>query len=796
MEQRERLLPVEDFETAWRVARLDEPLMPPKAGDLDRELRHLMDRLASELDAVSGSEQMLSPESIQEVQELYLHYERELRALESTLFQRVTSDEPLVESTTSELVHCEGFFTSTEENLRKMLDRLGVRKRRLAFHEAESRDLSRRVRTTREAAAHLQAFAVELVLPPALIQTLTTREKIDETYLEELKRFRNKLAFAGLADVQRTAAYQDLRPVLDQVQNRVIARLEAFLSSQISRLEEPNTNIQILQQNLLLKYRYFAEFLQDVAPGALENIHRAYVGRMSRVYLNLFRQYLDALMELREPDQNLGDMLIVPVMLTSSFAAVWHRLLPTAPSLRLSSMLAGAWTTTRKTSGSVVASGGGNSIGSGGLTSQASSAPSGLVSGTGLASGVGLVHRLKILEALSEPPLVVAVVRNESRSIPAERVFWSVGRMLLETCAAERSFCTEFFGAIESSMLEKIMQPARDQVTERFVQYAASATDLIGLLLCLRIVQAQRAQAHERELSCLETYFTRAELATIPRVKEVLDANEQSLVEADPRMLYETALSSVGSEPDSEMELARRVHPVVQRYADLAQALLAMAVRAPSSDAMMLKSLHMFQREMHRVLHGMAERFQSAQNRNAFLINQLGTIVERLNQVADSIPSDSTPVSGAGRDTLHDMLDELRPRLETCMNQLAELALMNHFREFLTLRRGPTHTSGGHDPHLAEHWRLVLAEFRTDWKIQLEQLSKAVIRSFPNWEIGSVVLKRAFQELRRYNSGLHRVLPWESSTELRALLVDDAALVFEMRRFVKMETDLEPDQAQ
>jgi hypothetical protein len=82
----------------------------------------------------------------------------------------------------------------------------------------------------------------------------------------------------------------------------------------------------------------------------------------------------------------------------------------------------------------------------------------------------------------------------------------------------------------------------------------------------------------------------------------------------------------------------------------------------------------------------------------------------------------------------------------------------------------------------------VLAEFRSEWKAQLELVCKAIVRSFPNWEIGASVLRRSFQELRRYNMNLQRLLPYDASSELGALLVDDAALVFEMRRYVKVGT--------
>jgi len=778
----ESLFSEEDFAVAWRIAQPEEPLAPLGKDALDDDLGRLLEKLARELDDAPQVERPLSLDTLQHVQELYLQYEQELRALESKLLQRVAADEPLLETTATELARCEGFFTDAEERLCQVLGQLDDRRRRLAFDEVESQRWNERVHTTREAAGHLQAFALEVVLPPALVRRLTARPQIDEVYLEEVKRFRSKLAFASLPDVQRTAAYKDLRPILHELQRRVVARLQAFLLGQMSRLEEPNTNIQILQQNMLLKYRYFIEFLQDVAPEAVESITQTYKNTQSRVYLNFFRQYLDGLWALHEPDQNLEDTLLIPPSMSSSLGAVWQRLLPTATSFRLPSMFTSSWMSNSKAATSTS----GDRMRSAGTT--AGSAAAGDRTAAGAATPSGLGQRLAVLEELAEPPLVLAVVQAEGRLIPPERIFWSVGRMLLTICSSERDFLADFFGPVESPTLEHVMLQARDYVAERFSEYFARTTDVVGLLLCTRIGQTQRDDARANGLALLEIFFSRVELAIIPRLKEILDANETSLAQADPRLLFEISAAAYSAEQDPETELARRIHAVVQRYADYVQILLTLALRVPSSDAMVLKSLHVQQREMHRILHGMAERFQTAQNRNAFLINQLGTIVQHLTRVASSVQRERDPVTDAGLETLQEMKREFELELEACTNQLAAMVLMGSFGEFLTLASSKAESSPRANAPSTEHWRLVLAEFRSEWKAQLELMCKAIVRSFPNWEIGASVLRRSFQELRRYNMNLQRLLPYDASSELGALLVDDAALVFEMRRYVKVGT--------
>ena len=71
------------------------------------------------------------------------------------------------------------------------------------------------------------------------------------------------------------------------------------MPSRIYQLRKIKTNIQILQQNVLLKQKYMVTFLRQHGSEVFQEIRTAYVETLSRVLSSHFRSYLAALERLQ-----------------------------------------------------------------------------------------------------------------------------------------------------------------------------------------------------------------------------------------------------------------------------------------------------------------------------------------------------------------------------------------------------------------------------------------------------------------------------------------------------------------
>lgn len=66
--------------------------------------------------------------------------------------------------------------------------------------------------------------------------------------------------------LQLSAAHSDVQPELERLRAKAVAKAREYLMSRIYALRKPKTNIQILQQNMLLRFRYLVTFLRKHGP--------------------------------------------------------------------------------------------------------------------------------------------------------------------------------------------------------------------------------------------------------------------------------------------------------------------------------------------------------------------------------------------------------------------------------------------------------------------------------------------------------------------------------------------------
>lgn len=123
-------------------------------------------------------------------------------------------------------------------------------------------------------------FLEDVVVPPDLIQIILQGE-VDDVFVKALESLSRKLLFVeGNSAVQISAAYKDVQPELERLKFRAIVKVltvllfyffkwkiqhflyvafifqsRDFLLNRMWALRKPKTNIQILQQNVLLKYK-------------------------------------------------------------------------------------------------------------------------------------------------------------------------------------------------------------------------------------------------------------------------------------------------------------------------------------------------------------------------------------------------------------------------------------------------------------------------------------------------------------------------------------------------------------
>jgi len=432
-------------------------------------------------------------------------YEEKLRAAELEAIQDYIAENDHLVTLHKEITTCDAILADMESMLGGFQEGLGAISAEIRGLQEQSAALSLQLNNRKAAQGRLADFIDHIAIPGTLIHGIVQGE-VNEEWLGHLEALHTKLEFVkGSPTVQRSAAHADVAPELERLRAKAVVKAREYLMARIYSLRKPKTNIQILQQNMLLRFRYLVSFLRAHGPEVFSEVRAAYVDTLARVLSSHFRAYQHTLESLREPGPGPSEMVGAP----------------DTPSAGMLSLF-------------------------------------GKSTGDGTRADVFAVgDRANILLHLDAAALIPHVAEAERRKFPAEVLFRSVNKLLMDTATSEYLFCADFFG--EDAMFHELFAPTLQAVESHLSSTVSEMYDMVGLLLMVRINYQHRLLMNKRRIPALDDYLDRLSLQLWPRLKVVFDMQ----------------LASVTSYVVPAAAPARlEVHPVTQRYAQLTASLL------------------------------------------------------------------------------------------------------------------------------------------------------------------------------------------------------------------------------
>ena len=165
----------------------------------------------------------------------------------------------------AQIRQCDGVLDGMESMLRGFQGDLANISAQIKFLQDESLSMNVKLRNRKAAETQLSGFIDNLVVPPQLVSSISEGE-VNEAYLEYVLELNKKVAFAKQESTAMTSAASDIAPELEKLRRMSVQKIREFMLQRVASLKKKMTNIQILQQSVLLKYTGLHRFLQDNAP--------------------------------------------------------------------------------------------------------------------------------------------------------------------------------------------------------------------------------------------------------------------------------------------------------------------------------------------------------------------------------------------------------------------------------------------------------------------------------------------------------------------------------------------------
>ncbi|PQQ13521.1 vacuolar protein sorting-associated protein 52 A [Prunus yedoensis var. nudiflora] len=408
--------------------------------------------------------------------------ENNIRQVELDSIQDYIKESDNLVSLHDQIRDCDSILSQMETLLSGFQAEIGSISSDIKILQEKSMDMGLKLKNRKMTESKLAKFVEDIIVPPKMVDIIVDGEVNDE-YMRTLEILSKKLKFVEVDLMVKTSkALKDVQPELEKLRQKAVSKVFDFVVQKLYALRKPKTNIQILQQNVLLKYKYVVSFLKEHGKEVYIEVRGAYIDTMNKVLSAHFRAYIQALEKLQLDIATSSDLIGVETRNTSLFSRGREPL---------------------KNRSAVFALG----------------------------------ERRKILKEIEEPALIPHIAEASSMKYPYEVLFRSLHKLLMDTATSEYHFCDDFFG--EESIFYDIFAGPFSVIDEHFNSILPNCYDAIGVMLMIRIIHQHQLIMSRRRIPCLDSYLDKVNIALWPRFKMVFDLHLNSLRTANVKTLWE-----------------------------------------------------------------------------------------------------------------------------------------------------------------------------------------------------------------------------------------------------------------
>lgn len=177
---------------------------------------------------------------------------------------------------------CDGVLARMEEMLHGFQADLGEISAEIKHLQSDSLSMSIKLKNRRETETILHRFLDNGSIQPWVASTIVS-DYISDEFLSAIVVLSDRLKYLEQSEPAADGSSLDiapsethcgrlLLPELEKLKVKAISKIKDYLTAQFMAIRKPKTNIQMVQQNSLVKYSALFQFVQKEAPVVAEDL--------------------------------------------------------------------------------------------------------------------------------------------------------------------------------------------------------------------------------------------------------------------------------------------------------------------------------------------------------------------------------------------------------------------------------------------------------------------------------------------------------------------------------------------
>ncbi|XP_015793928.1 vacuolar protein sorting-associated protein 52 homolog [Tetranychus urticae] len=411
----------------------------------------------------------------------------------------------------SDINECDSILEKLEEMLVTFQADLGNICQEILSLQEQSLSLNIRLKNKQALRSELVQYIDEIVVPePVMLHILDTPAS-EKDFIDNLMILDQKIDFVGNESTRESLPCQDVKEILEKLKVKAISKIREYILKRIQFCRRAMSNYQ-MEQNALLKNKFFYTFLCTHAREIAREVKQEYVDTMSKVYFSYFKEYISRLSKLKFDELPDKDDLMA------------------ADDSHKSKVSFFTGKQTLKNRSTIFTLG----------------------------------NRGNIVTTELESPLIIPHTATKMETkFPMEALFRSHQYAVVDNGCREYLFCVDYFMLKNEAafmLFERILGKTLKFILHLCEEEFRSSYDCIGLFLCLHIVYRYRLLSHKRAVPALDNYWESMVEILWPRFETIFQMQIQSVKNCDPEKL-----GNCDSRP----------HYITRRYAEFSAAIMA-----------------------------------------------------------------------------------------------------------------------------------------------------------------------------------------------------------------------------
>ena len=364
-----------------------------------------------------------------------------------------------------QLNNTSGILGNLENLLTNFKNELGEISSQVDMLQEKSMTMNISLTNRKNLEKQLHAFLNSIIISPEIVNSVCNDE-IDENFIQKVEKVHAILNNLKNPNIPASDAILELVPEIEKLKFKLCSRLRNFLMSKLQILKKPMTNIQIIQQNVLLKYKGFLVFLRTHNQGIYFEITNYYSELMNKLYLFSFKTYISDIHKVHQEIVVKNDSMIVD-----------EELYRNSPAFYQSSVF-------------------------------------------------GMGEREKILENIEADPIISHISLQKKKKHPLEEIFRSENKMLINAIVTEFIFVLEFFDLKMhqcSYIFNAIFKKSVNYFIDNLKSKLNSSYDPTAIILMIIVNEINKELLNKKEIPILDFYFDKVNMVLWPKLLALLD---------------------------------------------------------------------------------------------------------------------------------------------------------------------------------------------------------------------------------------------------------------------------------